>query len=59
MLDAFKNRVDELKIVPSSGGIFEVTDLASGEPIFSKATEGRFPEEGEVSRRLQAVASDH
>ena len=54
VLDAFKNQVEELRIVPGTGGIFEVTDLTSGRSVFSKARENRFPEEGEVLRRLGA-----
>ena len=59
VLDAYKDKVEELRVVPSSGGVFEVTNLDSGESIFSKVKEGRFPEEGEVARRMGAVAGDH
>jgi predicted Rdx family selenoprotein len=52
VLDRLKNQVEELRIVPSSGGVFELTDLDSGRALFSKAVEGRFPEEGELLRRL-------
>ena len=52
VLEAFKNRVEELRIVPGTGGIFEVTDLARGAAVFSKAEAGRFPDEGEVVRLL-------
>lgn len=55
VLDAFQNKVEELRLVPSSGGVFEVTDLGRGEAIFSKGKEGRFPEEGEVARRMGAL----
>jgi selT/selW/selH-like putative selenoprotein len=54
VLEAFKNQVDEFRVVPGSGGIFEVTNLDTGEAIFSKAQEKRFPEDGEVARRMGA-----
>ena len=40
----------ESKLVPGSGGIFEV--LANGEDVFNKKITGRFPEEGEVTKAL-------
>lgn len=52
VLEAWKNHVEEFRLVPGSGGVFELTRLDSGETVFSKATEARFPEEGEVLRRL-------
>lgn len=55
VLGAFKNDVEELRVVPSSGGVFELTDLGRGEAIFSKDKEGRFPEEGEVAQRMGAA----
>ena len=52
VLGEWKNRVEEFRLIPSAGGVFELTDLGSGQSVFSKASEGRFPEEGEVLRRL-------
>jgi selT/selW/selH-like putative selenoprotein len=52
ILGHFKNRVEELRLVPSSGGVFELTDLDGGRTVFSKAAEQRFPDEGELVRRL-------
>lgn len=57
MLEAWKNHVEEFRLVPASGGVFELTRLDSNETVFSKATEDRFPEEGEILRRLGAPAS--
>jgi selT/selW/selH-like putative selenoprotein len=56
VLGAFKNEVQELRVIPSSGGVFEVTDLDKGTTVFSKMREGRFPEEGEVAQRMGAPA---
>jgi selT/selW/selH-like putative selenoprotein len=39
--------------VKGSGGVFEVE--LDGKTVFSKHTEGRFPEPGEVLGRLSAV----
>ena len=52
VLDALKDRVSEFRLVPSSGGVFELTDLDSGAVLFSKRAESRFPEPGELLRRL-------
>jgi len=56
VLDAFKNRVEEFRVIPGSGGIFEVRDLEGGRLIYSKEKTGRFPEEGEVRGLLGAEA---
>ena len=49
-------QIARLEIVPSSGGVFEVT--LDGEPIFSKREAGRFPEYEEIARHLEAKAGD-
>ncbi|MCL6517187.1 MAG: Rdx family protein [Alicyclobacillus sp.] len=41
-------RISELSLVPSSGGVFEVT--VGGRLVFSKKALERFPEEGELER---------
>ena len=42
-----------MTLVPSSGGRFIVT--VDGRQVFNKAETGRFPEEGEVRRRLSEM----
>ena len=42
----------ECELIKSSGGVFEVE--IDGKLIFSKASLGRFPEEGEVARLISA-----
>ena len=42
---------DGVQIVPSSGGVFEVS--IGDELIFSKKKEGRFPEPSEVDEALE------
>jgi selenoprotein W-related protein len=50
ILGALKNRVSSLEIVPSSGGVFEVSK--DGQTIFSKRQTGRFPEWEELRAAL-------
>ncbi|MBW6519563.1 MAG: Rdx family protein [Desulfoarculaceae bacterium] len=46
-----KNDFDaEVELIPSSGGVFEVT--VNGKTIFSKKELARFPEAGEIARLL-------
>jgi selenoprotein W-related protein len=52
ILKAKKNEITALRIIPSSGGVFEVT--AGGRIIFSKKQLGRHPEPGEVVSALEA-----
>ncbi len=54
MADAIQRGVDgvDVELVEGSGGVFEVT--ADGEPIYSKAETGRFPDPGEVEALIRA-----
>lgn len=55
-MGAFRTRIAGLEIVPSAGGVFEVS--LDGETIFSKRQTGRFPEYEEIARHLEARAGD-
>ena len=44
--------IDELTLVPASGGVFEVE--ADGELLFSKTSLGRHAQDGEVLHALKA-----
>lgn len=46
ILNEQKNNISELTLIPSSGGVFEVT--LNDELLFSKKKLNRFPEEDEV-----------
>lgn len=46
---------ESVTLKTSSGGVFEVT--LDGELIFSKKQEGRFPEEEEITSRVEALQS--
>lgn len=42
----------DAKLVPSGGGVFEVT--VDGRLVFSKRKEGRFPEDEEILKLLKS-----
>lgn len=46
ILNEHKNNISELRLIPSSGGVFEVT--LKDELLFSKKELDRFPEKDEV-----------
>jgi selenoprotein W-related protein len=43
LLGEYKQRIQDLKLIPGSGGCFELT--VNGELIYSKLQTGRFPDE--------------
>ena len=43
LLSQFKQQIRDLKLIPSSGGCFELT--ADGELLYSKLKTGQFPDE--------------
>lgn len=50
ILGKYKNEVTALTLIPSSGGVFEVT--SNDQLIFSKKQEGRFPEFNELDSKI-------
>ncbi len=52
MLKEYKDVIGSLELIPSSGGVFEVT--LDGELVFSKKRENRFPEPEEITSRVEA-----
>jgi len=52
-LENFTPVIENVKLIPSSGGRFEV--LAGETVIYSKKATGRHAEEGEVARRFGEV----
>ena len=50
ILKKYGTSVSALKLIPSSGGVFEIYNDKN--LIFSKKDEGRFPEESEVLKKL-------
>ena len=51
LLTTFEQEIAELALKPGSGGIFEVH--ANGQLIWSRRTEGRFPEIAELKRLVR------
>jgi selenoprotein W-related protein len=52
VLKAKKQEIGSLRLIPSSGGVFEVT--VSGKKIFSKKEIGRHPEPGEILQSMES-----
>ena len=46
----YKNELEGVDLVPSSGGAFEVS--IDGELVYSKLKTGRFPEEEEITAAM-------
>jgi selenoprotein W-related protein len=46
LLTTYKQQIKDLKLVPSSGGCFELT--ANGELLYSKLQTGKFPDEAAI-----------
>ena len=51
LLNHYRRDLSELKLVPAGGGAFEVS--INGKLIFSKLSEGRFPELKELKQLLE------
>jgi len=50
MFSHFRHDIEEMTLVPSSGGAFEVT--VNGEKIYSKLDTGEFPNEEELFSKM-------
>ena len=55
MLTTFKQKIKDLKLIPASGGCFEIT--VNGKLIYSKLETGKFPDEQWVLDTLEARGS--
>lgn len=51
ILDEHKNTISELKLLPSSGGVLEIS--LNNELIFSKKELSRYPEKDEIKNILK------
>lgn len=51
LLMTFTEKIAELALVPSSGGVFSV--LLDGDEIFSREKQGRFPESKELKQLVR------
>lgn len=52
LMDTYKRDMKRLVLVPSNQGRFEVS--VNGKLVYSKLKEGRFPEEAEVLKAIEA-----
>jgi selenoprotein W-related protein len=48
LLDKYEEDIESVTLIPSEGGVYEIT--VNGEPIYSKKSNGRHAEDGEVTR---------
>lgn len=51
VLSKYKNLIYKLELVPSTGGVFEIT--LNQEIIFSKKDLNRYPKDGEILNKLE------
>lgn len=52
LLNHFKQKITDLKLIPSRGGCFELT--LDGELIYSKLETGEFPKESAIVAELES-----
>jgi len=55
LLPHFKQDIDEMVLVPDSGGKFEFS--VNGELIYSKLETGEFPENRDIIKAVEAKAN--
>lgn len=55
ILSTFEDNVDELSLVPGTGGIFEI--IANDKLIWSRKEMGRFPEISELKQCVRDVVA--
>ncbi|MCM3567739.1 Rdx family protein [Neobacillus mesonae] len=52
MITHFRQDIEKFELIPSSGGVFEVT--VNGEKVYSKKETGLFPDTEEIIRKLES-----
>lgn len=55
LLSHYRKEASEIRLIPSEGGRFEVS--VNGHLIFSKLSEGRFPEPKELKLAIDGMRS--
>ncbi len=50
LLNQYKQKIQDLKLIPASGGCFELT--VNGELLYSKLKTGKFPDEREMIKAV-------
>ncbi|MSR49500.1 MAG: SelT/SelW/SelH family protein [Gemmataceae bacterium] len=56
LLEHFKMQIVEMKLIPSSGGCFELT--ANGKLLYSKLAVGKFPEEELMLKQVEVLMAE-
>jgi selenoprotein W-related protein len=56
LLAHFKMQIFEMRLIPSSGGCFELT--ANGKLVYSKLAEGKFPNEDQMLKELETILGE-
>ncbi|NBR05707.1 MAG: SelT/SelW/SelH family protein [Planctomycetes bacterium] len=56
LLAQFKMQILEMKLIPSSGGCFELT--ANGKLLYSKLAEGKFPDEDSMLKQVEILLAE-
>lgn len=51
LLTTFQNEIGELALLPGTGGVFEIR--VEGDTVWSRSTEGRFPEMKELKHKVR------
>jgi selenoprotein W-related protein len=54
LLEQRSSQISELTLIPSSGGVFEIT--VGDKLVFSKKEQSRYPDEGETVRLFEEAA---
>jgi len=52
LLNTFKQKIKDLKLIPSGGGCFEVS--INGDLVYSKLKTGQFPEEQTIVEQVKS-----
>jgi selenoprotein W-related protein len=55
LLTTFKQKIRDLKLIPASGGCFELT--VDGKLLYSKLETGRFPDEKAILDKVGALVT--
>lgn len=55
-MEEFEHRIDDLVLIPSRGGVFEV--VVEGTLVYSKKETGRHAEHDDILKEIRALATD-
>ncbi|WML44475.1 Rdx family protein [Neobacillus sp. PS3-40] len=53
MFNHFNRDIEKMELIPSSGGVFEVS--VNGEKIYSKDETGVFPDTEEIIKQIESL----